>query len=96
MPLVDIEILVRKYRSHLLSVALSSVPVRKYRSQPSVGLVDIEVPVRKCRSQPSVGCPYLTLKSLLESIVFNLLSVALVDIEVSVRKYRSQPSVGCP
>ena len=61
-----------------------------------MSLVDIEVPVRKYRSQPSVGCPYLTLMSLLESIVLNLLSVALVDIEVPVRKYRSQPSVGCP
>jgi hypothetical protein len=40
-------------------------------------LVDIEVPVRKYRSQPSVGCPQLTLKSLLDSIVLNLLSVAL-------------------
>ena len=72
MPLVDIE-----------------VPIRTYRSQPSVGCtqltsdsivltfsrlpsVDIEVPVRQYRSQLSAGCP-LTLK-LLESIVLNLLS----------------------
>jgi hypothetical protein len=41
-------------------------------------LFDIDVPVREHRSQPSVGCPYLTLKSLLESIVLNLLSVALI------------------
>jgi hypothetical protein len=40
-------------------------------------LVDIEVSVRQYRSQPSVGCPQLTLKSLLESIVLNLLWVAL-------------------
>ena len=43
----------------------------------SVPLVDIEVPVRKYRSQPSVICLLLTLKSLLNSIVLNLLSVAL-------------------
>jgi hypothetical protein len=50
----------------------------------------------KYRSQPSVGCPQLTLKSLINSIILNLLSVALVDIEIPVRKYRSQPFVGCP
>jgi hypothetical protein len=39
--------------------------------------VVIEVPFRQYGSQPSVGCPQLTLKSLLDSIVLNLLSVAL-------------------
>jgi hypothetical protein len=43
--------------------------------------VDIEVPVRQYRSQPSVGCPQLTLKSLLDSIVLNLLPVALKKVE---------------
>ena len=40
-------------------------------------LVDIEVTIRTYRSQHSVGCTQLTLKSLLDSIVLNLLSVAL-------------------
>jgi hypothetical protein len=47
------------------------------RSVGRLPLVDIDIPVRKYRCQPSVGCPQLTLKSLLDSIVLNLLSVAL-------------------
>jgi hypothetical protein len=50
----------------------------------SVALVVIEVPVRKYRSQPSVGCPQLTLKSLINSIILNLLSVALKSLLDSI------------
>ena len=81
MPLVDIEVPFRQYRSQpsdgcpyvTLKALLKSIVLNLL----SVALGDFEVPVRKYRSQPSVGCPYLTLKSLLESIVLNLLSVAL-------------------